>query len=429
MRDIVIPNIIYQGYSLRRRRVCIAIAIAASVIMYTLLTFFFYYQGNYPFLILVKPAKDSYKDAQSMQFVLIDDKQIDEAAPDFAKLRGRQNRISRDSKIDDTLPKRGPTAVKTDPFQSFTEGSPKASAPSQPAVSQVSRPTPPKPEIKPAPPVPAVKPLTPSAQKQAEKTQHEPEAVAQKAPVIAKIEQNAPDLSEPEVPGTFFTLESNRPRENDFTKRPETKTADKVQKNIAEKSPKPAEQQKAEKISKVMPDPEKSPPKMPEKAIKPVQPQQPRQPSNRQVEQPINIPVRRIGAKSQKQGGQIGFTQKTSAMGVGQRSMAVLRDRYGAYMELLLRRIQEAITLQQQLSPIFFTQGVVIMNFTINERGQLVNIHHVQASPQNMPNESAAARRVLEDVATGRPLPPPTPQMLNDPEFQKITINFLFQQF
>ena len=142
----------------------------------------------------------------------------------------------------------------------------------------------------------------------------------------------------------------------------------------------------------------------------------------------MNIPVKRIGSTPRRQGGSVGSRSNSSAaMRAASDSMAVLRDKYGEYMDMVLRRIQEAILIQQQLSPIMFNQGTVVMTFRIDDTGRLGTIRFIQAAPVDLTGETAAARRVLEDVGGGAPFPPPTPQMLADPDFQKITIMFMFE--
>ncbi|GHT01833.1 hypothetical protein FACS1894108_15810 [Planctomycetales bacterium] len=107
----------------------------------------------------------------------------------------------------------------------------------------------------------------------------------------------------------------------------------------------------------------------------------------------------------------------------------MLRSRYGEYMDELLRRIQNAIYIQQQLSPMTFTRGTVIFTFTVNAAGRLDRINYLGAEPADLPQETGAARRVLTDVQNGKLLDPPTPEMLADPLFQKITVNFIFDNF
>ncbi|MBP5232800.1 MAG: hypothetical protein J6333_05280, partial [Planctomycetes bacterium] len=115
-----------------------------------------------------------------------------------------------------------------------------------------------------------------------------------------------------------------------------------------------------------------------------------------------------------------------AAMQASAQSLAVLRDRYGEYMDKVLRRIQQAIYIQQQIMPMMFNQGAVVMTFTIDASGRLQAIRYVASAPEGLVQERAAARQVLEDVRNGEPLPRPTPEMLADPDFQKITINFIF---
>lgn len=436
MRDFLIPEILYTGYLSRRNH---RFYIAAAIIALLLHILFIVGAWQLDLLptFLIAPSKPPER-VDAMQFVLVDQNLTDEKPDelDQNKLRGRVSRVSRAEEINPNLPKNGPSAEEKSAYTDFKAGKPvppsPASAPVAPSkpqpVSKAAPATPPVPQMKPLPEVKPVQKTPTPVEAQKPPVEKPSEKPAEKPEPVAKTADLAPDLTEDVEKLAFLPVPAKKKAEGEkgtAAEKPEAKPDDpeKALKS-AEKAEKTEKIEKVEKQEKTEPEQQTQPPvtAQPQQTPTPPTPPLPESTPTR------NIPIKRIGSKPRTQGGSLGRRENSSAaMKAGFKSMAVLRDRYGDYLDLILRRIQEAILIQQQLSPVMFNQGSVVMTFSIDADGRLGEIRFIASEPEALPNESSAARRVLQDVASGAPFPPPTPQMLADPNFQKIVINFIFE--
>lgn len=424
MRDIFIPRVIDIGAQPRFMRLAGGICAALVILLYLLGFYAIYVFGLTQYLLMLVVPQPPEQIPDSMQYVLVSEDLIDEEQlPEQVRQRGRVTRVSRDTSVDPNLPKLGPQMQEQSPVAEFAEGHMLPSAPSTPMTpaTQAATPTPPLQAIPPTPPLPPLpeleqpdKPVEQPVEKPQEKPIEQPQEVSKTADIAP---QSLPEVAD----APLWQVKQPAAAETDPTARaaqkPETEPNAPETALTAQKT-----EQKPEEIAKpVTPQPPQPP-----------APQQPPLPELPPLPEPgqsrINIPVQRIAAAPQAQGGTVGTERDSSAaMSAESRQMAVLRDRYGEYMDLILRRIRGAIITQQQLSPIMFMRGSVVMTFTINPQGRLSDIRHVRAEPGSLPTESGAARQVLQSVAAGAPFPPPTPEMLADPDFQKITIFFIFE--
>ena len=134
------------------------------------------------------------------------------------------------------------------------------------------------------------------------------------------------------------------------------------------------------------------------------------------------IPIKKIPQKEYER------SLNKSELNVCSKSINILRNRYGKYIDKILKRINQAIIIQQQINPINLNEGNVIMSFTINSTGLMDDIKFFGSSPANILNEISAAKNVLQDVRNSGAFDPPTQEMLNDPDFKNILINFVFEK-
>lgn len=446
MRDICIPEVLYAGRQNARLRRWITLALLIALFLHASLFYGLYYLGLHPLLLFVQPQQEI---PDAMQYVLIDDKLTSEE-PDpaeQARIRAREDRRSRAQTIDESLPKNGPSSDRKSRDIDFQAGKPMPSEASSPATpSTPAQPTPPTSPVPPTPPTPLTQPTQPV--QPVAKAVIEPPAPQEKQPPLPepaeKTADLAPDLTEDlqkiealtlpkKADGMAGTVAVKPEKTPDAVEnKRKTETTEKPEK--PEDAPrKPLQATQRETVKEMKPQEQAQQEQAQPQPQQPPQPRQPQQaPQPQQVALPpapptMNIPVKRISSTPRQRGGAIGNRPNSSAaMRAASESLAVLRDRYGAYMDMILKRIQESILIQQQLSPVMFNQGSVVMTFRIDESGRLGTIRYITAEPSDLAAETAAARQVLEDVGRGEPFPPPTPQMLADPDFQKITINFLF---
>lgn len=417
MRDIFIPQILYAGRQQNRLRLWLILAFLLALLLHLGLLAGLYFLGMHPLFLLLPQQQETPPD--SMQYVLVDEKLMQEEADpqETTKLEGRVTRRSRATEIDPSLPKAGPQTTKKERSTDFAAGKPLPSqapvTPSNPA-QPVQQTTPQQP-VQPRPPVAAQPPVTPPQPVEKPLVQEKPEP-------LEKTADLAPELTEDTVPEAVLLALKTEGIEGKSREKPQSKPdAPENKKKAQETQKQPQTEAKKQHVKATQPPRPEQPPAV-------AQPQQEPQPALPPAPQTMNIPVRRIGATQRTQGGVTGMrTNSSAAMKAGSQSMAVLRAKYGAYMDLILQRIQQSILIQQQLSPMMFNQGIVVMSFSVDAGGKLGGIRFIQAQPVDLTGESAAARRVLEDVASGEAFPPPSPQMLADPSFQKITINFLFE--
>lgn len=356
--------------------------------------------GKHSFNFLFPDKKQPIIKEEPLNYVLVDDDLVDEQIKEEApKALGKTSRQSRDTIINPDLPKLGPSSSEESSVASFDNGMP---LPESIATPEITPTPPPIPEVKPKEALKPIKPI---------KTI---ETIVKPDPVEQPQEKLLPNLPELELQEDLAGV------------LPKIKKPEKVQKTkILEKEQVPGINS-SDQISKIKDEVVKKPEISPQP--KPRTPSKPQEPVKPQHKIPIRkIPVRKIGSTSSSTGGKIQKRLNTSAINAGSKSIAVLRSRYGDYMDKILRRIQQAITIQQQINPISIHEGSVVMSFTINPSGILDQIKFIDSAPQGITTEVSAARGVLTDVQNSGPFEPPTEQMLNDPDFQDIIINFVFE--
>ena len=335
------------------------------------------------------------KKEEHMNYVLVDEKALKDEIKIEEKVTalGRVNKQSRGDVINPDLPKLGPSSSDDTALSAFQRGSP--------LIDSI-----PMPEIAPTPP-PTPKIPKKNPQKKQTDARNEPLKKSVEEPVKSK-KQVLPELPE------IALEEDNKglfPKYIKAEKPVKDKKIDKFEvPGINSEDP----------ISKLNKEENEIQPQQKFKPI--ITAQKPRRkiPTRK-------IQVRKIGSQNNKSGGKMKKRLNTTAVISGSRSIAVLRDRYGLYMDKILRRIQSAINIQQQINPMALHEGIVVMSFTINPQGILDEINFIGSKPDNNSSEISAARTVLQDVQNGDPFEPPSSQMLNDPNFQKIVINFVFE--
>jgi hypothetical protein len=132
--------------------------------------------------------------------------------------------------------------------------------------------------------------------------------------------------------------------------------------------------------------------------------------------------VRRIGEAARPEG-QVRRTQSaTSARLVGSPSLAVLRSRWGEYMDVVARRLQQSLDRQAALHPRSYRHGVVQVGFGIAPDGSVTDVRLLSAE-SGMVTEQAISVRTVE---TAGPFPPLTPEMRTDEHFRAIVLNVEF---
>ncbi|GHS93349.1 hypothetical protein FACS1894139_03330 [Planctomycetales bacterium] len=398
MRVIFIPQVLFAGNERRRWRWRIAASVVLALLLHLSL---FYGWGR---LDRRLPAADILPETRArdlpLQFVTVDQNLIDEATkPEKPVAEGRVSREARAEKIDENLPKENPAGTDAAQFDAFKLGeiSPTDDgAPGEQMQSELAQPE--QMQSEPAQPEPA----------QAEPAQ----AASPPDAVEASEEMKSPPTETPPAPPVEKSASTIKPE--DFAEINDLPPASADAEILLPRPPAPASPRAATAEELLLAQAARQPTSQP---AQPVQPTPERRP----------VPTRRIGGGAPS-GGKM-RARPNSATLVGIQNIAVLRSRYGEYMDELLRRIQNAIYIQQQLSPMTFTRGTVIFTFTVNAAGRLDRINYLGAEPADLPQETGAARRVLTDVQNGKLLDPPTPEMLADPLFQKITVNFIFDNF
>ena len=396
-----IPQLMHSGAEAKTLRRRVAAAVALSLLLHCVFfTGWEKFRGIPLLAALARPAAVA-EPPRPLQMVTVDEDLLSEELPpeEQVRLRGRVSRVSRDTApAEKTLPVAGPSGKKEEILDAFKPGEVSPVDRGTPAPDGAPAPAPPAPEILETPPATPVPPL--------EKTADSPAETALETAAETPVEKSAEPETEKEVGKAAEPPLPQIP--------PETAAETARAETVAPVNP-PA----LEKLEKnTEPAPEKAALPLPPPAAPAARPQPRRRP----------VPTRRIGARpsAPSNGGALANRSGRAAMQASFQSLAVLRDRYGEYMDKVLRRIQQAIFIQQQISPLMFNQGAVVMTFTISPAGRLEAIRFVAASPAGLVQETAAARQVLVDVQNGAPLPRPTPEMLEDPDFQKITINFIF---
>lgn len=456
MRQLYIPNILFIGSESRvwRRRLYMAFIIA--LFFHAALFIGFEQLRNLSVLTWLRPINFPPVPAveKALQFVVVDEDLLTEEKPDddLARLRGRVTRTSRDTEIDQTKPLTGPSGSETERnFDAFKTGETSPVARSNPSPNEMTQPIPEAAPQNPTTAQPAQKAQTPQEITPPQevvkeiKEVKEIEKVAATPPEIAPAPNPAPEITDVEI--KMETPLILREQENVIAITPQTTT----EKSTEEKMEKTATNEKitkteniektetaesAEKVEKTEPLEKVEAKEKTEPAEKPVEKTAPTEPllaqaeitPQQQIAPSKPVPSRRIGTSAPPtDGGKLRQHSGSAAMQAGIKSMAVLRDRYGEYMDILLRRIQAAIYIQQQLSPPMFNRGVVVFTFTISANGHLENVNFLGTQPEDLTQETAISREVLTSVQQGEALPKPSIEMLHDPDFQKITVNFLFE--
>lgn len=402
MKDILIPTLLNSGQENKRLHRYFILFLLLALFLHILFFIALATFNKNPFFFLF-PAEEeiAITSEEHLNYVLVDEKVLDEQLniKEEVTSLGRVSRQSRGENIDLSLPKTGPESDEDTAISAFQKGSPDFDSIAMPEIA----PTPP-----PAPKVNPSKQNNPSVKQEviAKKPQEPVEKALEKTSEPKKqILPELPDISfEEDTKGLFPKLvkaeKPEKTQQPDKTEVPGINAEDTISQLIKQES--------------ILQKPQE------------FEPQQ----TPQQVQKKIptrRIQVKQIGSQSNKTGGKMKRRLNTTAVISGSRSIAVLRDKYGIYMDKILRRIQSAINIQQQINPIALHEGFVVMSFTINQRGILDEINFIGSKPDNNSSEISAARSVLKDVQNGDPFEPPSQEMLNDPNFQKIVINFVFE--
>lgn len=396
MNELQIPTIINSGKNSKSLKRNFYILLLLAVLLHlSFFTAIVYFDENSFLLFFIKKPEAIQKD--SLNYVLVDDKLLDEKIIDEKpKMLGKASRQSRDTTINPDLPKLGPNSSDNSSISSFDRGNPlPGSIPS--------------PELNPTPP--PIPEITPQKTVKPTLTQKPEPKPIEKSPTMEKIIPDLPELDIENDLANMLTVpkkpkEIKKAKKYDKTEVPGITSSDKISKINEKTAQKPEVKIKTQ--------------------ITPVQPRKKQLKPQKKITT-RKIPVRKISSTSSSTGGKLKKRLNSSAINAGSKSIAVLKSRYGDYMDQILKRIQQAIIIQQQINPISMHEGQVFMSFTVNSKGLLDDIKLMGSSPQGITTEISVARSVLQDVHNSGAFKPPTQEMLNDPDFQKIVINFVFE--
>ena len=401
MNELRIPTLINSGKSSKFLKRSFLLLLLLALLLHLGAFAVLSYYHKHPFLFLFKQEENIIPE-DTLNYVLVADNLLEEEIKEEKpRVLGKISRQSRDTQINPDLPKLGPSSEDNSQVDSFTRGKP---IPDSAAAPEIMPTPPPLPTVTPQEAVPPVIAQLPT-----------PEPIKKTITEQPPEEKTVPELPELDMKEDLSSIlpavtKQEKPQE-------EVKIAETRVPGIT----------KTDSISKIQEKPVEKIKEKPQKIPKPVtQPRQ--QPVKEQKAIPTRkIPVRKIGNTSAKNGGKLHKRLNSSAINTGSKSIAVLRSRYGEYMDKILRRIQQAIIIQQQINPISLHEGNVVMSFTIDPAGYLSGIQLIGSKPQEIATEISAARSVLQDVHNSGPFEPPSQEMLNDPDFQKIIINFVFE--
>lgn len=115
--------------------------------------------------------------------------------------------------------------------------------------------------------------------------------------------------------------------------------------------------------------------------------------------------------------------RKTSAELAGTRSMEILKARWGDYMQKVALQLHEAVLAERTAARRSFHAGRITLHFGIKADGTITK-PKLLVAPEKMLSERGLALRALLNAA---PFPRLTPAMAKDPNFGRITVNFIFQ--
>ena len=394
MNELSIPKLINSGRNSKFLKRCFILLLLFALFLHISLFIILGYYNKHPFLFFFKDKAQPITE-KTLNFVLVDDKLVnEEIKEEKPKVLGKVSRQSRDQTVNKDLPKFGPNSEEKSSVSAFARGNP---LPDSVAAPEITPSPPPVPQIKPqkeTPPAPLQKPVIQKPQEQPAREQ-----VLPKLPELDIDDDLTGILPKPQK------VEKPKP-----VKKPDIKEVPGITKSDAISKITPQPQPKTEPVVKPVTTPQAKPAKTVQKKI----------PTRK-------IPVRRISSSNSRTGGKLQNRKNSSAINTGMKSIAVLRSRYGDYMDKILRRIQQSIVIQQQINPIGMHEGSVVMSFTINPQGYLDQIKFIGAAPDDITTEISVSRTVLRDVQNSGPFEPPTQEMLNDPDFQKIVVNFVFE--
>ena len=102
--------------------------------------------------------------------------------------------------------------------------------------------------------------------------------------------------------------------------------------------------------------------------------------------------------------------------------MRLLQHRWGEYMKIVARQLEQSLRRQEVLNPTPFRRGEVWVQFGIAPDGSVVNMVVTHVS-EGMVVESVICERTVREAG---PFPPLTPEMQKDENFRRLTVRVHF---
>ncbi len=153
----------------------------------------------------------------------------------------------------------------------------------------------------------------------------------------------------------------------------------------------------------------------PAPARKQVQRQQPQRPA-----EPVFKDIRKSGQPGREVPPKKSLTQ---ARWAGTRSMALLKARYPAYLEKVLRQWVQAVHRQEALAHSTYKTGAIYVRIAIQPDGGIGKLKVLHA-----PEEMLAERHItVASIRDAAPFPPLTDEMQKDPLFQSVVFQLVFR--
>ncbi len=379
---------------------------------------------------------------ESLQYIVLPDTIDDdeEVNPDKSLAQARNSRQSRQkSAADQDLEEGDPTSEgKSHVNNSAYESKP--SSASEPALAQILpqtlaqealqpvQPTPPQPQTRPTTQI-QKQPMPPQPQQPSEQPEQPKPPKAEEAPVLSAL---------PAAPKTDAILEAEQQKSQDVPEpvltdeaKPDL-TISKLPKDEHTAAPRPTRResepdQTADKEQSERPTARETQQQTPQAQQPPQTPTQPVQPQQQQTPQHRTPPpVKKIGPKSEAQERKSAVTRKSRARLSSTDSLALLKSRYGAYMDKVILRLEQSVRRIESLGLGASGEGVIKSSFRINQNGEIIDITIISA-PDGMLREQNIVKQIYEDAYAQGKFSPPDNSMLKDPDFSPIIVNFWFE--
>jgi len=378
---------------------------------------------------------------ESLQYIVLPDaiEEDETVDPQAALAQGRNSRKAAQKEHDDpTLPEGDPTSTgKSNVNNSVFEAKP--SSPSEPALAQIL------PQalaqdavnpVRPSPPTPPSQPVqTPPVTPQPHPERQQPSADPVQPEPLQKVE--APVLSAlPPAPQTDALTEAPKETREDIPEpvvnesaKPDMQIAA-LPKTETTAAPRPS------RLDSPVDEPSKMQQQQPERQqtqdqqrmrqpSQSPQPEQPQQPPREQRPR-TPPPIKKIGPQADSQDRKSAVTRNTKARLSSTDSLALLKSRYGAYMDKVIVRLEQSVRRMESLGLGATGKGLVKTSFRIDEHGEIVDIKIIEA-PEAMLREQNIVRQIYDDAHAQGKFAPPGNTMLKDPDFSPIIVNFWFE--